>query len=215
MPASGPRPPGPSTPALAPWAGMFVSDTIGFYSQSIQYDRLKEYRAMLTWSDVDRTSVPFPDSRAIEYPERAAWQALSERRLARYGDSDYLFDRDEKTKAILKKLGEPLTMNFGTDTPLADVLKYIKDATQDEAAGLPTGHPDLRRSPSASRTPTRPMADTVKIQLEGIPLKATLRLLLKQLSLTYTVKDGLMTITSTRRMTSRPKSASTTRPTSP
>jgi hypothetical protein len=182
--------------ALAPWAGMFVSDSVGFFSQSIQYDRLKEYRAMLTWSDVDRAIVPFPDGRAIEYPERAAWQALSERRLNRYGDSDYLFDRDEKTKAILRKLAEPLTMNFETDTPLSDVIKYIKDATQDEAAGLPTGIP-IYVDPIGLQDADKTVADTVTMKLEGIPLKSTLRLLLKQLSLTYTVKDGLMTITST------------------
>ena len=32
-------------------------------------------------------------------------------------------------------------MSFPQETPLEDVLKYIKDATQDEAAGLPTGIP--------------------------------------------------------------------------
>ena len=182
--------------SLAPWAGVFTADTIGFHGQSIQYDKLTEYRAMLTLADVERAAVPFPDSRAIEYPERAAWQALSERRLNRYGDADYLFDRDEKTKAILRKLGEPLTMNFNTDTPLSDVLKYIKDATQDEAAGLPSGIP-IYIDPIGLQDADKTEADTVKINLEGIPLKATLRLILRQLSLTYTVKDGLMTITST------------------
>jgi len=181
--------------ALAPWAGMFVSDTAGFYAQSIQYDRLKEYRAMLTWSDVDRTSVPFPDYRAIEYPERSAWQALSERRIARYGDAEYLFDRDEKTKAILAKLNERISMNFGNDTPLDDVVKYIQQSTQDEAAGLPTGIP-IYVDPQGLQDADKTLASTVSIALEGIPLKTTLRLLLKQLNLTYTVKDGLLTITS-------------------
>ena len=82
---------------------MFISDSVGFFSQSIQYD---EPEGISGHADLGRRrpdgSVPFPDSRAIEYPERAAWQALSERRLARYGDSDYLFDRDDKTKSILK-----------------------------------------------------------------------------------------------------------------
>ena len=41
------------------------------------------------------------------------------------------------------------------------------------------------------------MASTVTMNLEGIPLRTTLRLMLKQLTLTYTVKDGLLTITST------------------
>ena len=181
---------------LAPWAGLFVSDTIGFYSQSIQYDRLKEYRAMLTWADVDRSGVPFPDTRAIEYPEQGAWQVLSERRIARYGDSDYLFDRDEKTKAILKKLSDPVSMNFATDTPLEDVKKYIEQSTQDEVAGLPTGIP-IYVDPQGLTDADKTMASTVTMNLEGIPLKTTLRLMLKQLSLTYTVKDGLLTITST------------------
>src|SRR5262249_39071445 len=44
----------------------------------------------------------------------------------------------------------------------------------------------------AEKTLTSP----VTLDLEGVPLKATLRLLLKQLGLTYTVKGGLLTITS-------------------
>ncbi|MGZ3334079.1 MAG: hypothetical protein ACXWOV_02015, partial [Isosphaeraceae bacterium] len=44
----------------------------------------------------------------------------------------------------------------------------------------------------ADKTLTSP----VSIDLEGVPLKRTLRLLLKQLGLTYTVKDGYLMITS-------------------
>ena len=40
------------------------------------------------------------------------------------------------------------------------------------------------------------MTSPVTLDLEGVPLKTTLRLMLKQLGLTYTVKDGLLTITS-------------------
>ena len=35
------------------------------------------------------------------------------------------------------------------------------------------------------------MTSPITLDLEGVPLKTTLRLLLKQLGLTYTVKDGL------------------------
>jgi hypothetical protein len=61
---------------------------------------------------------------------------------------------------------------------------------------LPTGIP-IYVDPIGLQDADKTLADTVQIQLEGIPLKTTLRLVLKQLSLTYTVKDGLMTITST------------------
>ena len=184
-----------SPQSVAPYAGMFVADATGFLVQSHSYDLLKEYRAMLTWADVERSSVPFPDTRTIEYPERAAWQALSERRIARYGDAEYLFDRDEKTKAILKKLDERISMPFANETPLSDVQKYIESSTQDESAGLPTGIP-IYVDPQGLQDADKTMASTVAINLEGIPLRTTLRLLLRQLNLTYTVKDGLLTITS-------------------
>ena len=181
--------------SLAPYAGLFTADSTGFLVMSHSYNELKRYRAMLTWADVDRVAVPFPDTRTIEYPERAAWQELSERRIKRYGDAEYLFDRDEKTKAILSKLNERISMNFPNDTPLVDVQRYIEQSTQDESAGLPTGIP-IYVDPQGLQDADKTMASTVAINLEGIPLRTTLRLLLRQLSLTYTVKDGLLTITS-------------------
>jgi tetratricopeptide (TPR) repeat protein len=180
---------------LAPYAGMFTSTTMGFLAQARAYDELSEFRAMFTWADVNRASVPFPDTRAIEYPDRKAWQELSERRIKRYNDADYLFDRDEKTKAILSKLNERISMPFQADTPLEDVKRYIEQSTQDEAAGLPTGIP-IYVDPQGLQDADKTMASTVTINLEGIPLKTTLRLILKQLGMTYTVKDGLLTITS-------------------
>jgi hypothetical protein len=55
-------------------------------------------------------------------------------------------------------------MKLETDTPLSDVIKYIKDATQNEAAGLPSGIPiyvdpiglqDADKSIADSVTPSR------------------------------------------------------------
>ena len=89
------------------------------------------------------SSFPFPDTRTIEYPERAAWQALSERRIKRYGDAEYLFDRDEKTKAILSEAQRAnLDELPGRNSTLEDVLKYIDsiDPGRDRP-GLPTGIP--------------------------------------------------------------------------
>src|SRR5271165_333874 len=78
------------------------------------------------------------------------------------------------------------------ETPLEDVLKYIKTATQDaNDTGIPI-YVDPLGMQEADKTLTSP----VSIDLEGVPLKRTLRLLLKQLGLTYTVKDGYLMITS-------------------
>ena len=93
--------------------------------------------------DVTRASVPFPDNQSIEYPDADWWRYISEKRIKRYGKAVDLFERDAKTKQILEKLDEPISMSFADETPLEDVLKYIKQATT-----TPTysGHPDLRRS---------------------------------------------------------------------
>ena len=93
--------------------------------------------------------------------------------------------------AIRKALDEPVAMNFPSDTPLEDVKKYIQEATK--GPGLPNGIP-IYVDPQALQDSDKTMASTVVISLEGIPLKTTLRLLLKQLDLRYEVKDGLVTI---------------------
>ena len=102
---------------------------------------------------------------------------------------------DKQNQAILKQLDLPIAMNFASETALQDVLKYIKDSTQDEAAGVPTGIP-IYIDPIGLQDADKTEADTVMINLEGIPLKTTLKLVLHQLGLTYFVKDGLVVITS-------------------
>ncbi len=172
--------------------GMFVAQTIGFLAQELAYEQLKEFRFMLSFQDVDRAAVPFPDTTTIEYPDADVWKVLSEKRIKRYGKAVDLLDRDPKTKSILAKLDEPISMTFANETPLEDVLKYIKSATQGpNDTGIP-----IYVDPVGLQEAEKTMTSPVTLDLEGVPLKTTLRLLLKQLGLTYTVKDGLLTITS-------------------
>ncbi|MGZ3412306.1 MAG: hypothetical protein ACXWNX_00415 [Isosphaeraceae bacterium] len=176
----------------APYAGMFTSMTTGFLFQELQFRQLQSFRYLLTMQDVTRAGVPFPDNQYIEYPDAEVWRALSERRIARYGKAVDVFERDAKTKSIQAKLDQPIAMSFPNETPLEDVLKYIKTATQDaNDTGIPI-YVDPLGMQEADKTLTSP----VSIDLEGVPLKRTLRLLLKQLGLTYTVKDGYLMITS-------------------
>ena len=174
-----------------PTAGIFVAQTSGFLAQEWAFEYLKEYRFLLTMQDVSRAMIPFPDNKFIEYPDAATWRDLSERRIKRYGTAVDLVSRDAKTKSILAKLDEPVSLNFPEDTPLSDVLKYIKDATQGaNDAGIPI-YVDPIGLADAEQTPSSP----VKINLDGVPLKTTLKLLLNQLGLIYTVNNGLLTIT--------------------
>src|SRR5260370_38072621 len=83
-------------------------------------------------------------------------------------------------------------MSLYNATPLEDLLKDIKSATQGpNDSGIP-----IYVDPVGLQEAEKTMTSPVTLDLEGVPLKATLRLLLKQLGLTYTVKDGLLTITS-------------------
>jgi hypothetical protein len=176
----------------APRAGMFVAESMGFLAQALAFEQIKEYRFMLSLQDVDRAAIPFPDTTTIEYPDAERWRLLSERRIRRYGRAVDLLDRDPKTKSILAKLDEPISMSFPNETPLEDVLKYIKSATQGpNDTGIP-----IYVDPVGLNEAEKTMTSPVTLDLEGVPLKTTLRLLLKQLGLTYTVKDGLLTITS-------------------
>ena len=130
----------------APAAGEFVSNAMNFYTQEVMFVRLKQYRYLLTMQDVTRASIPFPDNQFMEYPDADWWRYISEKRIKRWGKAVDLFDRDPKTKQILEKLDEPISMSFANETPLDDVLKYIKQATTDADVQR---HPHLRRSDRA------------------------------------------------------------------
>jgi hypothetical protein len=93
---------------------------------------------------------------------------------------------------ILEALGRPIPMRFHDETPLDEVLKYIKKETATpDYAGLP-----IYVDPIGLQEAERSLNSTVQIDLEGVPLRETLRLGLKQLGLTYEVKDGRLRITS-------------------
>ncbi|WP_152049860.1 tetratricopeptide repeat protein [Tautonia marina] len=175
----------------APRAGMFVSTSLGFLSQTRAYEELKEFRYMATMLDVDRASVPFPDLITIEYPPADVFREISEKRIARYEVAD-LAERSELTLEIQRRLEQPISMPFDTDTPLSDALEYIRQATADEKLinGIPiyVDEIGLQEAEQSLQSP-------IKMNLDGIPLKTTLRLMLDQLDLSYTVYDDLLEIT--------------------
>ena len=177
----------------SPTAGYFTSYTMGFYSQEIQFRALTKYRFLLTMQDITRASVPFPDTQTIEYPDAAWWRYISEKRIRKYGKAVDLFERDEKTKRIIEQLDTPISMSFQEETPLEDVLKYVKQATTTASYGGIPIYVDPIGLSEADKTMASPVRN---LELEGVPLRITLKLLLNQLDLTFTVKDGFLMITS-------------------
>ncbi len=103
-------------------------------------------------------------------------------------------NNNPRSQVVRKKLDEPLSMSFANPTPLDDILKYIRTATTTATyAGVPI-YVDPKGLEEVNCTVTSPVA----LDLDGIPLKTTLRLALKQLGLAYCVRDGVLIISSVR-----------------
>ncbi len=101
--------------------------------------------------------------------------------------------KDARSQLVLAKLDEPVSMSFKEDTPLEDVLKYVKQATTTKTYGGIPIYVDPRGLQEAEKS----MTSTVRnMELESIPLRRTLQLLLNQLDLMYFVDDGILYITS-------------------
>jgi hypothetical protein len=91
------------------------------------------------------------------------------------------------------KLHQRITMPFGDETPLENVLKYVKDAARDEDGTTLEFYVD----PNSLQEVERTMQSPVTLDLDGLPLERSLGLLLKQLGLQFSVDtDGLVVITS-------------------
>jgi hypothetical protein len=93
---------------------------------------------------------------------------------------------------ILEALDQPIPMQFPDETSLRDLLAHIKQATATPtSSGIP-----IYVDPVGLQEAERSLNSTVEIDLEGVPLRTTLRLCLKQLGLMYEVEHGYLRITS-------------------
>ncbi len=98
----------------------------------------------------------------------------------------------EKTRQIEKALDEPITMSFANETPLDDVLKYIKAATTTPTfPGIP-----IYVQPLGLKEAGKSINSIIQLDMEGVPLRETLRLVLYQVGQAYLVKDGFLMIDS-------------------
>jgi len=92
----------------------------------------------------------------------------------------------------MQALEEPIVMAFPKKTPLDDVLKYIKVATTTPAfSGIP-----IYVEPLGLQEANKSLNSTIELDRADLPLKTSLRLILKPLGLSYIVKDGFLMIDS-------------------
>ncbi|QEH38824.1 hypothetical protein OJF2_74340 [Aquisphaera giovannonii] len=99
-------------------------------------------------------------------------------------------DRSRLIAAELAKLGD---FPFAKETPLEDVIKYVRGMTASPT--FPQGIP-IYVDPLGLREADRTSTSPVTIDVTGIPIRTALTAMLRQLGLDYRVKDGLLTVTS-------------------
>jgi hypothetical protein len=158
------------------------------------YEELKEYRFMATLQDVERAAVPFPDTITIEFPDPEQFREITEQRRERYQMVD-LKPRSEATRRIDRALEKEVDMNYpeASTTTLEDFLKFIKEQTTSDE--LRSGIP-IYVDPIGLQEVSKSLSDKISIDLNGVRIRRGLKLVLDQLDLIYTVKDGLLSITS-------------------
>jgi RNA polymerase sigma factor (sigma-70 family) len=106
---------------------------------------------------------------------------------------DTLPGRDHRSRMVFSRLAEPIPMRWADETPLEEVLRFIKESTK--SSQFPGGIP-IYVDPIGLQEAEKSEQSTIKMDLEGVPLRRTLQLLLAQLGLTYMVRDGMVHITS-------------------
>lgn len=101
-------------------------------------------------------------------------------------------DATPETQEVLQVLEMPIGMAFQEETPLENVIKFIQQATKavKKDFGL-----QIYLDPDGLSAADKTKASPVRmLDLEGVPLKTTLRLLLRQLDLAFYVEEGELNI---------------------
>lgn len=99
--------------------------------------------------------------------------------------------RDDRSLRIAAELEKPIDMRFPNETPLEDVVKYVKQATVNPA--FPEGLP-FYIDPIGLQEAEKTMTSPVTLDLKQVPLKTSLALLLRQLGLVYRIKEGVVMV---------------------
>ena len=108
----------------------------------------------------------------------------------RHGDPESITAANARIHEALK---QHVPMHIVEETPLEEVLKSIGKATSGaDGKGIP-----IYVDPIGLIEAERTLTSTVReMDLDGVPLATSLRLCLAELDLAYSVKDGLVFITS-------------------
>jgi hypothetical protein len=136
------------------------------------------------------------------HPDRPAWPRVGTDLLLRaLRPSWYISETPPYTSNaaftnawIRQVLERPIPMRYRAETPLEDILKAIQAASRDSNDRTLS----IYVNPIGLQEAEKTMASPISIDLEGVPLRTTLYLMLNQLDLGYQIQDGMIYISSHR-----------------
>ncbi|MEM1069110.1 MAG: hypothetical protein AAGI63_09460, partial [Planctomycetota bacterium] len=153
------------------------------YARDRRYQQLRERNFVDAFSLVLKAHIPFVDEPPIVYPDAEVWQRMSRRRLERYGAIELVGD-NETERMIESALDNEMSANF-VELPLGEAVRQIG-----EEHDIPIVV-DNRALEEIGLSADEP----VNLQLKNVSLRSFLRLMLRELDLTYMIKDEVMQIT--------------------
>ncbi len=157
--------------------------TKGYYEAAMALRLERQKGVVDTLHEVEKSHVPMPDEPPIVYPNAEVWQQLTARRKQRYSSMD-LSSKGSAEKKIEDALKSPTQIEF-TEAALSDVIDYLKDLHKIEIQIDSKALSEVGIEPSAP----------VTRNLKGISLRSALRLMLRDLGLTYLIKNEVLLIT--------------------
>jgi hypothetical protein len=132
---------------------------------------------------IERSGVPLVDDPPVVYPDPEVWKLLTERR-DKYKSVDLARNNPAEVK-IIKALDEMTELDNIQEMPLTDLIDYLKTRHQIE---IQLDNKALEEAGVALDTP-------ITRNLRNITLRSALRLVLRELDLTYVIRDEVLLIT--------------------
>ncbi len=159
------------------------SRTLSYYTNAMAL-RVKRQKGMIDMLyQVELSHVPFPDEPPIVYPSAEVWQRLTARRAEEY-ESMSLARQGTAEKEITEALKSDTLVDF-IEMPLGDVMDFLKDRHDIEI------QLDTKALEDVGITSDEPITK----ELSGISLRSALRLILRDLELTYMIQNEVLLIT--------------------
>ncbi len=171
----------PDEPSLM--AATLTSRALGAYAEAMRLREARQRGVLASLMEVERSHVPVPDEPPMVYPAAEVWRELTARRKEKYSSMD-LQKRNPAEKRIEEALRSPTQIEF-VETPLSDVVDYLRDYHKIEI------QLDKKALGDVNIGTDTPVSKT----LRGISLKSALRLMLRELQLTYIIQNEVLLIT--------------------